>query len=173
MWYLLGEKDLAVAQVPKAGVNTFRQWLRGYELVDSKDPLLLECSRRILFVRHPLERLQSCYSYFKGLDQEGVEHSVQAPTESWNVFVDYVLNNLTDDVHWLPQVIHAGNAQNIVHRFEDLGEIGRSYYDMPIPWANRSTRMPASAYGISDIMQMYKEDFDLWSQAHSLKTCSR
>jgi len=158
MWYL-GE-NLAVAQIPKAGLNTMREWLSGFRVVGNDDPDLLACPQRVMFVRNPLNRLVSCYSFFKALSDIGKNHSCDAPVSSWESFVDHILVN--DDPHWVSQVEHSGNKQTVVHRLEDMEFVWFRYYRGPLPWSNKTHRRPASNYRLLEIVKKYLDDYDLW-----------
>ena len=166
MWFVT--EGFAVAFIPKAGTNTFRQWLGQYEVYENDDPRLMEYDKRIAFIRHPVERLTSAYSYFGEKTDRGVPHSVKAPVKLWEEFVDHMLKPENVDVHWAPQSLLIGGKQNIVHRFEDLKDIAPTYVAKPIPWHNKSKHRVVSNYRLPDIYKYYARDLALWSQAHSL-----
>jgi len=163
MWLI--KQNLAIAFIPKAGTNSIRKWLGEYEMVENEDSALLECEQRVAFIRHPLERLNSVYSYFKGLDEDGIAHSVKAPTEDWENFVDFILQN--KDPHWDPQAEHTGEKWNIVYRFENISHITKEYQCNPFPWHNKTKRniLVPTNYRLQELTTMYSRDFFLWGNA--------
>lgn len=157
MWLVQGSTRLAIAFIPKAGTNTFRQWLEDYEVLTSDDPRLLDYDTRLAFIRNPFDRLGSTYSYFKNNKGNMVD---EAPVDSWEEFVDYIL--LNDDVHWRPQARHMGGMQTKVYRFEEANEVCPNYINRALPWYNKSDRVPVHPYRTEDLKDFYKEDIDLW-----------
>ena len=164
MWFIQPQNDLAVAMIPKAGVNSIRKWLREYEVVTNDDPQLLKMGRRVAFIRNPLARLRSAFSYFRGLDNQNIKHSVKAPTGTWASFVDFILEN--DDPHWHPQSDIAGDKQNIIHHFEDFNLYAPYYCNNIIYHLNKSVPRPVYDYRLHDIMNLYSRDYDLWDNCY-------
>lgn len=161
MWYL--SENVAIARIQKAGLMTMNAWLRGFELVRNDDPHLLQCPVRVAFIRNPLARLQSSYSFFKGMDAGGTRHNCPAPRETWEEYVDYILEN--ENEHWIPQARHTGNLQTITHRFEDFDNLFFRYHSHPKTHENKSAPYPVNAYRLTDIVEYYREDFESWMGA--------
>lgn len=159
-YYFSKKHDLAVAQIPKAGLMTLQDWLYGFDVVKNDDADLLNCSNRIMFVRNPISRLQSSYSFFKNIKDTGGNRSKGAPLDNWHDYVDFALEN--DNEHWRPQVEHSGGIQTKVHRFEDLSKVFFRYHPRHIGHKNRSARVPVDNYRIKDIVDYYSEDMNLW-----------
>ena len=161
MWYL--GKEVAIAQIPKAGLMTMNEWLRGFDLVRNDDERLLRCPVRVAFIRNPLLRLQSSYCFFKGMDASGVRHGALAPRESWQEYVDYILEN--ENEHWQRQSDHTGGVQTITHRFEDLDNLFFRYHPHPVGHENKSAPCQISGYRLMDIVEYYRDDFKHWMGA--------
>jgi len=159
-------RDLAVAQIPKAGIQTFRDWLGlSFDVVKNDDPRLLAVTRRVAFIRNPQERLKSCYSMmYWTLEYYGRPHWSNPPVDSWEIFVDHILDpNTTVNGHWQPQTEHVGDVPNIYHRFENLADHWETYRPGFLPWNNRASRRPTPNYRVDDLIAMYSADIALWS----------
>ena len=92
---------VALAIIAKAGTQSFTEASgAGWYLTNEQ---ALEYPTRVFFIRNPFERLESCYSFFCGIRDEGASQSVIPvdQLESWEIFIDYILVN--SDEHWNPQ----------------------------------------------------------------------
>lgn len=166
MFYADPAMGLAVAQIPKAGLVSLQKALgKSFPTKPNNDPELLAIPRRVAFVRHPVERLRSAYSFFCRLKAEGIQHSSGANISSWESFVDQVLAGKHDDEHWRPQVEHIGTVPNIIHRLEDIDRHWHKYSDNPITRENTSPRQPTNDYRINDLRVKYAADMHLWLRA--------
>lgn len=166
MFYANTEKDLAIAQIPKAGLVSLQKALgKSFPVKPNNDPALLVISRRVVFIRHPIERLKSAFSFFCRLLTEGIQHSSGATTESWEGFVDQVLASQHDDEHWRPQSEHIGTVPNIIHRLEDIDRHWHRYCDVPITRENASPRQPTNDYRLDEVLVKYDADMQLWARA--------
>lgn len=160
-YYIREDNQLAVAEIPKAGLSTIREWLHpGFVVVKNNDPRLKNCPVRVMFVKNPLARLQSAYSFLKVRDALGSKMKHGAPLSSWHDFVDYILEN--ENIHWMPQVKRAGHLQTVVHRLEDLNHIFYRYHEGMVLHSNITRRVPVDNYRLLDIVEYYMGDFDLW-----------
>lgn len=160
-WYT--NDSLAVAQIPKSGLMSIQDWLTGFDVVKNDDKRLLDCELRVMFVRNPLTRLQSAYSYMVGLKKSGSGFKHGAPLDSFESFIDHIL--IHDNEHWRPQHICSGGMQTIVHRFEDLSKVFFRYHQRPLTHTNISAREPINDYRLDDIVEFYREDIRLWMGA--------
>lgn len=162
MFWLSRERDLAVAQIPKAGLKTIQEWLGpGFAVVKNDEARV--ASRRVAFIRHPRERLASCYSFLYWLTDYGRPASGAGPVHGYEEFVDRVLS--VDDEHWRPQSVHVGDVPNIVRRFEDLAQCYEEFRPGLLPHNNRSTRLPVTDYRQAELDAMYSDDLRLWESA--------
>lgn len=155
------EHDLAVAQIPKAGLRSMARWLgREFPAVPNSDAMLV--SRRVAFIRHPLGRLESCYSMLCDIAESGMQHGSGAPVESWESFVDHVLGGARDE-HWDPQTEHCGDVPTEWHRFEDIGSVHSQVWPGPFPHLNRSERRACRPYRNAELRELYAADLARWS----------
>lgn len=160
MFYMSIPRDLAVAQIPKSGLQTIAEWLgRDFPVVSNDEAR--KVSRRVAFIRHPIERLKSCYSFFYWLTDYGRPSKEIGPVTQWEPFVDLVLS--CDNEHWRPQSVHVGGVPNIYRRFENLAECYEEFRPGLLPHNNRASRRPTNDYRHDELMQFYREDMTLWS----------
>lgn len=160
MFYMSIERDLAVAQIPKAGLQTIGEWLgRGFPVVSND--VARQVSRRVAFIRHPIERLKSCFSFFYWLTDYGRPSKQVGAVTQWEPFVDLVLSQ--DDEHWRPQSLHVGDVPNIYRRFENLPECYEEFRPGLLPHNNRASRRPTSQYREDELLAFYADDLTLWS----------
>lgn len=138
------------------------QWLGRDFPVMSNDEAR-KVSRRVAFIRHPLERLKSCYSFMYWLRDYGTPHRCGAPVDSWPEFVDHILAH--DNMHWRPQSLIVEDVPNIYRRFEDLPECFSEYRPGILPHEHRTTRLPTTDYREADLREFYRDDFVLCGAA--------
>jgi len=170
MFYLVKNRDFAVAQVPRCASQTIGGWL-GKEgvVVANDDPQLLTVSRRIAFIRDPIDRLESAFSLFYWMFDYGQgRHVSNAPIDSWKNFIDHVLDpKIKDDEHWLSQATHVGNIPNIYHKLDNLFEIFEKYRPGFLPHKNKTSRSPliTAGYRLSNLATKYARDSILFEDA--------
>jgi hypothetical protein len=164
MFYYSQQHDLAVAQIPKAGLRTISGWLQpGFRVV--KNDAALAASRRVAFIRHPIERLKSCYSFFYWQKQRG-QPVADVPLGSWQEFVDHVLDPATvANEHWMPQANHVGSVPNIYRRFENIAQTFEEYWPGILPHNGAMSRRPTPDYRMAELFAYYADDFALWDGA--------
>lgn len=161
MFMLCDSLDLAAAQIPKSGVTSVNRWLRGVGRAVSNDEAM-KASRRVAFIRHPMERLKSCYSMMHYQKEQGEPHWSGAPTDSWPEFVDYILTH--DNAHWNPQVSIVGDVPNTYHRLENVAQHCQKYVPGGFPHANRSKRVSVEPYRTEELAALYRDDMALWAR---------
>ena len=162
MFYMDIDRDLAVAQIQKAGLSTMFEWLgRSFKLVDNETAK--QVSTRVAFFRHPIERIPSCYSFLYWHKEYYQPHVCGAPTDSWENFVDYIL--VHEDGHWMPQVKHVGDTPTIYHRFENLADHFEKYRPGILPHKNISTRLPTNDYRADELIEMCADDLRIWESS--------
>lgn len=167
-FFLDESRDLAVAQIPRCGINTIREWLgRDAILVPNNDPRLLAVTRRVAFVRSPVDRLESAFSLFYWMDDYGDPHVSNAPVDSWENFVDHVLDvQIKDDEHWKPQSEHVGDIPNTYHRLENLFDRFEQYRPGILPHYNKTSRSPLIlTYRTTELRTKYADDLVLYNGA--------
>ena len=159
MFYMSIERDLAVAQIPKAGLSTIMQWLgRDFPVVSNDEARRV--SRRVAFIRHPIERLKSCYSFMYWQKDYGHPHKCGAPVDSWEAFVDHILTH--GNIHWSPQSLIVEDVPNIYRRFENLADCYEEFRPGLLPHNNRASRLPTNDYRKGDLLAFYADDLTLW-----------
>lgn len=154
MFYQNEEHNLAVAQIPKSGLNTIANWLGKGFLVVPNDQVVVGI--RVAFIRNPLERLKSCYSF---MHWQSVRRG-DGPID-WHDLVDRVFSD-EDNEHWRPQATHISGVDCVVHRFENLSRHYQSYWPGLLDHFNKATRMPTDDYRYDELVEFYKDDQRLW-----------
>ena len=164
------EHDLAVAKISKAGSTTIRAWLPAVTFRDVDNESARAASRRVAFIRHPIDRLESCYSYFCYLRAIGKPytnrslpiHVVDRITSGWNLFVDHVLSEEVDS-HWQQQSDFITDVPNILHRFEDFPKYYRNYWNNTPQKLNSSKRIPVWNWRTEELLAHYADDVSLYN----------
>lgn len=157
--------DRCVALLPKSGSQSIQRAL-GTKCV-SAERVLEDCSTRLAFIRNPIARLESNFTYFKFL---GLEYGVWAvPVEairSWESFVDYTLEH--EDDHWKPQmqlVSHQGiTVPNVFHRMETMDNVWPDYFSTRIPHINSLSSQAQPSYRMGDLYDCYADDLEKWHE---------
>lgn len=169
MAYFIDEaRDLAVAQIPKAGIQSFKVWLGpSFDVVENDDSRLLNVTRRVAFIRDPRDRLKSCFAFMYWMREYGREHWSQPDVTDWQRFVDHILNPATPvNEHWQPQVEIIGSGiPTVYHQFENLHLHWETYRPGILPHLNRTSYPPTPDYRISELADRYAEDFTIWQGA--------
>ncbi len=158
---------LLVGVVAKAASQSLRECSDGFD-VRAEDALIYP--RRIFFIRHPVRRLESAFSFFKTLALNGTIYSKfdvrTKPT--WKLFVDHVLSGAKDE-HWNLQVegaFHKGEyTPTETYRFEDLGKWFHVHVPRELRHLNTSIKHDTPDYRLSALRRFYKRDMDVWLAA--------
>jgi hypothetical protein len=164
MWIINENQTVAMSCLRKCGSTSIINCLsvKG----ESTNEEVINIPTRVFWIRDPISRLQSCYSFFYYLnekDQNGTHQVTKEVTASWESFVDYILAN--DDPHWKPQAeqlkIEGVPVWTNIHRFEDIVSIWGGYIEGFLPWYNACTQLTINDYRKDEIEIKYKEDIDL------------
>ena len=169
--------DTAIGLLPRCGIHSIREALgSNIEEVDNLRALSTY-TRRVFFIRNPVERVKSSYSMMRWLLENGVSYHGEAQpiaglpefAVNWESFIDYML--LNHDSHWSPQasaLYHNSTfIPTIVARFERLTELWLNYDDKPIGQENsypRPTDIDTN-YRREELLAIYGEDLALWKAA--------
>ncbi len=167
-WTISKRHNLAVSIVPKCASQTIKEWLGpGQVKVKPDDHRLKQVGRRVAFIRNPIVRLVSAYSFFYWMDDYGMRsRQSDVPIKGWEPFVDYVLSDAEDDEHWKLQTDLIGDVANIYHRLENLSEHFEKYRPGILPYNNRCSHRRTSDYRRSEIIEKYAKDIVLWEKVY-------
>ena len=162
-----GQENICMAVIPKAGSTSMEMAICGHGTgirVENHEALSYENS--VMFLRHPITRLTSCFSFFWWLHHYGRVTDIM-PIElaaNYESFIDHILANR--DPHWQPQVElvrHEGvMVAKTVHKFEELQLHWEKYFKGLLPWANAHSKAVVTDYRKLDILEYYKDDLNLW-----------
>lgn len=153
MFYCSRNHDTAIAQIHKAGSQTFNEWLR-WGICDNEGAR--QFSKRVAFIRHPLERLKSAYSMWH-------YYTHGAYQGDWHTLIDRILDESFENEHFMPQVKVVEDVPNIYHKFENLEQHWEKYRRGILPWMNKCSRAPdIDDYRHGELLDYYAEDLILW-----------
>ena len=131
---------------------------------------VLSIERRVVWLRHPISRLQSGYSFHyyctrNSISVSGVKGGV--PVDTWENFIDYTL--LHENLHWCQQVealsIDGEYLATETHKFEDISTKWSDVLPGLIPWMNACSHRSITEYRTDELNKKYEKDLSLW---HSL-----
>lgn len=159
-------RDIAIAQIPRCGIGTIKEWLgQDAIVVPNNDKRLLSITRRVAFIRNPRERIESAFSLFYwSFERRKKLHVSNAPIDSWESFVDHILSSKIDDEHWRPQTDLIGNVPNTYHRFENIAERFEIYRPGILPHNSKTSRRPSTNYRSDELLRKYADDLTLWNE---------
>lgn len=161
---------VAIAIIAKAGTQSITEAVGGW-YINNQQALIYP--QRVMFIREPFDRLESCYSFFCDLrDTNQEQHIIPVgKLESWESFVDYILVN--KDEHWTPQadsVMFKGEfTPTHIFKFEDINNIWPKFTSRRLPHLNKATRKATSNYREQDLLEYYKDDIVTYNNAKSRK----
>lgn len=152
-WLVNAEETLAIALIPKAGSTTIRKVMEDRGCTEMGHTSVMRVPHRIAFVREPLDRLISCYSYFHAHNgKERTFFPIEA-TETWEAFIDYILEH--KDKHWAQQTELVGGFATSWYRLEHIGNI----LGGDVPRLRQSIHEPVNNYRYHEITAYYYRDF--------------
>lgn len=162
--YFVSERhDLGVAQIPKSALHSIMEWL-GPEFRPVPEEEAIAVGRRVAFIREPIDRLKSCYSFMAALNSSGCPHHSRPPVESWELFVDHVLAGNSNE-HWIPQHRLIGNIPVQPIRLSDIDRAAMMLLGRPIRKLNQSVRLETTNYRAEDLKMFYRQDYELLEAA--------
>lgn len=152
-WHII-EPDLVCPGIQRVGSTSmvvgFPNMIGGEEA--------LTYSRRLVFIRYPIERLASTFVH---LIEVGY-----CIDRNWKQFVDYIL--MYDDRHWSPQESRLYFEKTWIptqlERFEDIKRVWSDYTDKVFPHINKAKSKPKVdlTYREDDLKDYYVKDLELW-----------
>jgi len=158
---------LLIALICKSGRTSLRKCSNGWDI---SNELSLEYPNRVFFIRNPIKRLRSCYSFIKTLKIKSINCSdfdFEA-TLTWQEFVDHVLAG-NKNPHWNNQVeslyFNGELTPNIILRFEELHDWWPKYTPCELRHLNSSIPQETPDYRNKELGIYYAPDFDQWNKA--------
>ena len=163
MWLVSENNPIAISVLPKNGSTSISSVFGPSRSVN--DLSIFNTSRRVAWIRNPLSRLISAYSFFKALDNQGVLRDNSIIVTDWPSFVDHAL--VTMNMHWCQQIpaltLHGIYVPTEEYKFEDIASkwevvVGSGL----LPWQNAATTLAITDYRKTHIEAYYAEDFAKW-----------
>lgn len=162
--YWAAYRQHAIALMPKCGNTSFSALVRSPRL-SIEDALKIET--RVMFIRDPIERLVSAFSFFKYLNDETPREDVTPEaTSSYEAFVDFAL--AYPNPHWMPQMKLTGGIATKLHKFncESIRQWWPLYWPGRLPdWLNSCTHLPTNNYRSTDLKYYYADDIAAYEVA--------
>ena len=166
-WFHFEERDIAVACIPKIATSSIQDAIsKGYVYKNTDE--ILNVSTRVAWIREPIIRLQSAYSFFNAMYKQssyGGTYPTEDQCSTWEKFVDCILVN--EDKHWRPQadfIVYEGKVvSNFIYKFEDIQKTWSNHFDGLLPWLRACKHLPINNYRRDEINEYYKRDIELWS----------
>jgi len=169
--YLQLKQDTCIAVFPKVASQSiqFAAFANGAVEITPSEAAVIE--NRVMFLRQPLVRLQSAFSWFMQLTVEGTKYETIMPStilgtgtkhetkplqEAWEAFIDHVLSVdvMSSDEHWQPQITQATYNDvlipNRAFKFEELNA----------RWGTHSVgRLPGTLEHMHAVTKLYPVDY--------------
>lgn len=164
--FLCRDDGPAIARIPKCGSTSITA-----ALAPSPTELAPEAAIkkdvRVLFMRDPMERLASLFSFFHWHRKLRMHPRLElAKAETYEAMVDIAL--VSDDPHVVPQwdqvTTEAGVfVPNRVHKLSEIDQHWLDYYEGFIPHENHAQRVPVDQnYRRDEVAERYAKDIELW-----------
>jgi hypothetical protein len=129
---------------------------------------------RILFVRHPVERLISTYSFYYHLNEndENGQH-VRIPKsvthKGWPTWVDFIIDNMENgdnDPHWSPFSKYAEIATKVIN-INKLDSDFSKYWSKPVRRENTGREHLSSIdYRKAQLSAIYGDDLAIYQSVN-------
>lgn len=173
----VGNVKVCVAVIRKGGSLSIDQALMPAEYFGVERAL--EFPVRVAFVREPMERYASSFSFFTHQYNRMGENDtvtgdvppVEVVNAGYHAWVDWTLDEDPMNRHWIPQVEQLTYEGVLVpteiHRFEDIHDHWeRLFGPGMLPHINAASRLPTDDYRTDDINNRYEQDLALWQSLH-------
>lgn len=160
-------RDSAVAIVPKCGNTSFSAVVSATRLSTDE---AMSVPTRVMFVRDPIDRFISAYSFFHmlndGEDRGDVPVPRAATHNGYPHWVDFALSTINP--HWAPQVELTGGIATHLYKF-NCDSI-RKWWPIHWPgrqpdWLNACSHLPVTDYRRADLLSYYSADLDAFERA--------
>ena len=172
-WYEV-EDGVAVAAIPKnASSSIDHQYVNAKKLTNKK---VMDIPVRVAWIRHPHDRLVSCYSCFRSIFE--MSGSMPAPKDGsrvkltekslscWDDFVDHVLR--VDGIHWRSQVEILSYKGDMVatdtERFDKIDSKWSDYVENELLYHDMQyAHLEITDHREGDLKKKYSDDYSLYN----------
>jgi hypothetical protein len=171
-FYDLGDKVLAVC--PKAGSQSIRKTLltdlgvKEMQMHSIRNTPAKQMKAVIWFVRHPIDRARSAWRYFQ--NTVGWPKETGITSETYEGFVDGILDKTYDNRHWNPQVPMVTYTRFFlpteIYRFERINDLWPEVVGKgTLKHLNQSEPTETTAYRLPELEMRYADDLYRWGRA--------
>lgn len=166
---------------PKCALMSMREAIGDLAYIEITGEEALTYKNRLMFIRHPIERINSLFNHFYAMTTDNIMYSefmphgiIRAETgkqnEDYQRFIDYILGGGCDD-HWCPQVDLASYEgqfiPNIVHTLDTLSERWTEYIGNIIGHENSWPEISRNEYRHDELLAHYSQDLQLWEAVNN------
>lgn len=157
-------QDKAIAVVPKVGSTSLNLRVDG-DFISIEQAKLIDV--RVMFIRDPWDRHESCYSHFQALGPQDCGAIPREAIENgYEHYVDHMLNN--PNPHWYPQMELTGGIATHLYKF-NVDSIRKwwptHWTGKQLDWMNATTHVRISDYRKSEILEYYAADIAAYEAA--------
>lgn len=163
MW-VIDSKGRSVACLPKVAGSSIRSHFKSP--IYTNEEVKAQCKERFFWIKHPITRLVSNYSFRKAILESGGK--IDIPEDAitcYESFIDYTF--LCNDPHWNPQTEQLSIGENYIpthtYQLEELASTWGLHFRGFLPHINGVVHEPAQTrYRYAEILNKYQQDFDKW-----------
>lgn len=172
--------SVCVAAIPKAGSTAIGNAGMCTPIKGEQVKSYLEwnaISRRVVFLRDPVDRFRSAFSFAYWLDKAGSSNDLVPPGffaeagdeyRCYEKFVDFVLDSGAENEHWKPQEWLIRRSSFLANEFYDFRDISPWFwftFGISVPVENAAKRIaPWSTYRLGEVAEYYSRDYSLMRQ---------
>lgn len=171
--YWIYSTDLVLGSTPKVASLSINTSIARHSARCKSDWLKLHRDEyfTILFVRHPVNRLKSAYSFFENLATQYPDEKLPK-SQTFPRFVDNVLSGEYPNIHWTSQSEqHTYNGVFLPHevwRFESLQSWWQKRLpDIPLAYKHKSNSSSVLDYKVDEIEMAYSDDMELYTNGRN------
>lgn len=157
----------AIAIIPKVGNTSFSEIVDGGRLTSEE---ALQFKIRVMFIREPIERVISNYSFFHALN-DNEECRTNIPKEithnGYEVFIDYILLD-KGNPHWAPQMELTDGIATHLYKFncDNIRKYWPMHWSGRQPnWMNATTHLEVNDYRMKELLEFYVKDTAAYESA--------
>ena len=170
-YFWLEAEGVALGLTAKAASTSISKALyKGVKRLSPKQ-VVEQNMRTRLYLRHPLERFASCWAYFTPHNNfpgdpvwRNAAYDFMREHPTIEQFTDALLDTEAANEHWYPQLLqHRAHGVEFdeVYRLENIADTFPSRFILRHENKGRIDKPPLM-YRVDELIDYYREDYDLW-----------